>query len=243
MHLAHLFFVFVCLNIDMTSESLLSRLAASRVIKSDRVLKVMKKVDRAAYVPKGLDPYEDRPQPIGDGQTISAPHMHGQALELLCPFLHPGCKALDIGCGSGYLTACMGELVAPGGLVIGIENRQSLVDLALSNVSRDQPTLLKQGIVEIKFGDGWTGAGFKDHLFDAIHVGAAAETVPDQLLRSLKPGGRMVIPVGPQWGSQTFLQIDKDKSGCVTQTELMSVMYVPLEKEPGTPSRLLFRDL
>jgi len=171
--------------------------------------------------------------PIGDGQTISAPHMHAQALELLERFLKPGCRALDVGCGSGYLSACMGRLVSPTGTVIGIENRQSLVDLASSNIqSSNEADLITDGqpVIQIRLGDGWTGEGFQYEQFDAIHVGAAAETIPDTLLGSLKSPGRMVIPVGPQWGSQTFLVVDKADDGSITQTELMSVMYVPLER-------------
>ena len=216
-------------------ESLINNLMSNRVIKTDRVRQVMMKIDRAKYVSSSLSPYADCPQPIGDGQTISAPHMHAQALELLSPFLHPGSCALDVGCGSGYLTACMGDLVAPGGTVIGIENREVLVDLAFANVKSDRPDLIQNGTVRIHRGDGWTGSGFLDYQFDAIHVGAAAEVVPEVLMRALKSPGRMVIPVGPKWDSQSFLKIDKDKTGCVTQTELMSVMYVPLEKESTSP--------
>jgi protein-L-isoaspartate(D-aspartate) O-methyltransferase len=211
-------------------EHLVNYLHQSGVIKSQRVQTAMKVVDRGRYVPPGLPPYEDRPQPIGDGQTISAPHMHGQALDLLEQYLRPGCHGLDIGCGSGYLTACMAELVRPAGKVTAIENRQSLVDLSYHNISRSNPDLLP--IVHCAFGNGWTGEGFGEGLYDAIHVGAAAESIPDVLIRVLKCPGRMVIPVGPHWGSQTFLVVDKDEFGGITQTELMSVMYVPLEQSP-----------
>ena len=218
-------------------ESLVHSLASQGVIQSERVIQVMKRVDRAKYVPGGLYPYGDRPEPIGDGQTISAPHMHGQALELLSNFLHPGSHALDVGCGSGFLTACMGHLVSPSGIVVGIENRQSLVDLAASNIGKAESDLLDGGIVKIRKGNGWTGEGFQpqgrtENLFDAIHVGAAAESMPSALITSLKSPGRMVIPVGPQWGSQVFVVVDKDKDGNISQQELMSVMYVPLERSP-----------
>lgn len=229
----------------MTMESLVNSLAYQGIIHADRVLKVMKHIDRAKYVPAGLPPYEDRPMPIGDGQTISAPHMHGQALELLQEFLRPGANALDIGCGSGYLTACMGSLVSPSGRVIGIENRQSLVDLASENIQKANPELLRDGTVFISKGDGWTGEGFlslsgpRENVFDAIHVGAAAESMPDTLIKALKSPGRMVIPVGPQWSSQSFVVVDKARDGTITQRELMSVMYVPLEREtqPGLSPR------
>jgi protein-L-isoaspartate(D-aspartate) O-methyltransferase len=206
-------------------------------VRSERIANLMMKIDRGRYVPSDSPPYEDRPMPIGDGQTISAPHMHAQALELLEHYLRPGKCALDVGCGSGYLTACMADLVSPGGTVIGIENRQSLVDLATRNIKLADPYLLSEGQVRIEKGNGWTGEGFLTHdmhenVFDAIHVGAAAESVPDALLDALKSPGRMVIPVGPQWGSQVFVVIDKSTDGTVSQRELMSVMYVPLERSP-----------
>ena len=220
----------------MTLSMLIDSLKEAGVLKSDRICSILKRVDRAKYVPPGLSPYADCPQPIGDGQTISAPHMHAQALELLEHFLHPGASALDIGCGSGYLAACMGRMVSPGGHVLGIENRESLVDLSNHNVRNADGDLLGTGVVEFHLGNGWTGEGFLttgsfDEIFDVIHVGAAAEKMPDTLVRALKRPGRMVIPVGPQWGSQVFVVVDKDKDGAVTQRELMSVMYVPLEHQ------------
>ncbi len=222
----------------------MNSLAYQGIVHADRVLKVMKLIDRGKYVPTGLPSYEDRPMPIGDGQTISAPHMHGQALELLHEYLRPGANALDIGCGSGYLTACMGSLVSPSGRVTGIENRQSLVDLSIDNIRKANPDLLDTGTVVISKGDGWTGEGFlspsgpRENVFDAIHVGAAADSMPDTLIKALKSPGRMVIPVGPQWSSQSFVVVDKARDGTITQRELMSVMYVPLEHEvqPGLVS-------
>ena len=220
----------------MSLSTLVGSLQDAGIIKSDRIINVMKLVDRAKYVPQGFPPYADSPQPIGDAQTISAPHMHAQALELLNPFLHAGSSVLDVGCGSGYLTACMGYLVRPGGNVIGVENREALVELSKSNVAHANSDLLTSGTVHFAFGNAWTGEGFasegsEGEIFDAIHVGAAAEKMPDILLRSLKRPGRMVIPVGPQWGSQIFVVVDKDKDGGVTQREILSVMYVPLEHQ------------
>ena len=220
----------------MTLSLLIEHLKDAGVLRSSRIIDVLKHVDRSKYVPPGLPPYSDSPQPIGDGQTISAPHMHVQALELLEGFLRQGGMALDVGCGSGFLTACMGRLVSPNGKVIGIENRETLVDLSNHNVRTADGDLLSSGVVEFRLGNGWTGEGFlsqgaTEEVFDVIHVGAAAETMPDTLIRALKRPGRMVIPVGPQWGSQVFTIVDKDKDGAVTQRELMSVMYVPLEQQ------------
>eukprot|EP00746_Dinoflagellata_sp_MGD_P055553 gnl/MRDRNA2_/MRDRNA2_24157_c0_seq1.p1 gnl/MRDRNA2_/MRDRNA2_24157_c0~~gnl/MRDRNA2_/MRDRNA2_24157_c0_seq1.p1 ORF type:complete len:151 (+),score=18.95 gnl/MRDRNA2_/MRDRNA2_24157_c0_seq1:69-521(+) len=81
----------------------------------DRVAAAMRKIDRKLYVPDVQYAYEDRPLPIGHGATISAPHMHAHSLKLLAPHLQPGCTVLDVGCGSGYLTAVMAELVGREG--------------------------------------------------------------------------------------------------------------------------------
>jgi protein-L-isoaspartate(D-aspartate) O-methyltransferase len=196
-------------------------------------MKVMKVVDRANYV-RGGSAYGDHPEPIGDGQTISAPHMHGFALEYLEPLLRPGSRVLDIGCGSGYLTSCFGYMVRPGGEVIGVENRESLVELARSNIARADSQLLDSHVVDIRLGNGWTGEGFwkeGDDLFDVIHIGAAAASIPDVILRCLKAPGRMVVPVGAEGESQSFVVVRKFEDGSITQNELMSVMYVPLENQ------------
>ena len=221
----------------MSLAALVDSLRLQGIIQSERVVSVMNRVDRAKYVPKELPAYSDSPQPIGDGQTISAPHMHGQALELLEPFLRPGARALDVGSGSGYLTVCMGYLSSPGGSVMGVENRESLVELSQSNIASADIGLLSSGTVSLKLGNGWTGEGFllpgqEENVFDAIHVGAAAESLPTALVSALKSPGRMVIPLGPQWESQVFTVVDKDRFGSLTQRELMSVMYVPLEGRP-----------
>merc|ERR1719217_1669778 len=95
------------------------RLKARGVVTADAVEKAMLATDRCNYAPR--DAYADQPQPIGHNATISAPHMHAHALELLADFLTPGARALDVGCGSGYLCACMAEMVGPSGLVVGID--------------------------------------------------------------------------------------------------------------------------
>merc|ERR1719375_58127 len=133
----------------------------------------MRSVDRGQFVPENLmsAAYEDRPLQIGHGATISAPHMHGMALELLSPALRPGARVLDVGCGSGYLCAALAHMVGPDGLVVGIDYLSALVDLARKNLSRAHGDLLASGRLKLLRGDGW--AGSPDHApFDAIHVGA-----------------------------------------------------------------------
>lgn len=189
----------------------------------------MLQVDRAHYCP-GMAPYGDHPCSIGHNQTISAPHMHAHCLELLKDKLVPGANVLDVGCGSGYLVACMAHLVVSGkevGRVTGIEVVPALVEKARANLAKDQPEMMHMENIVVQEGDGWQGCpAFAP--FDLIHVGAAAATVPVALLEQLKPTGRLVIPVGPENGEQSLMQYDKRPDGSIEEVELFGVRYVPL---------------
>lgn len=170
--------------------------------------------------------------------------MHASACESLLLFLHPSARILDIGSGSGYLTHVLANLIAgtsdddkiqSGGKVIGIDHIQPLVNLATDNMSksREGRTLLEKGRVEFICGDG--RKGYKEGgPYDAIHVGAAAQSFHSELLDQLKSPGRMFIPVEEQsgYGGQWIWVVDKDKDGNIKKEKTMGVRYVPLTDAP-----------
>jgi len=230
-----------------TNAELISNLFAAHLITSPRVRSAMAAVDRAHYAPHHASAYDDCPQSIGWGATISAPHMHASATESLLPFLgdedkdgNPkettsGRRVLDVGCGSGYLVHVFANLLGDNGKVVGIDHIQGLVDLARNNMSQSEQgrQLLQSGKVELVCGDGRKGYA-AGGPYDAIHVGAAAVEVHKELVEQLKSPGRMFIPVEDSrgFGGQWIWVIDKDEQGKVTKRRDMGVRYVPLTDAP-----------
>lgn len=220
-----------------TKERLVHNLCLSGLIRSETVLKAMLEVDRRHYVPSANAVaeavYADVPQVLGQQSTISAPHVHAQCLELLAPRLHPGASALDVGCGSGYMAAAMARMVTCGGHrghVVAIDYLDYLVEVSIQNVSKADQDLLASAALEFHRGDGWLGwaAGAP---YDAIHVGAAAVRVPEALLLQLRPGGRLVVPVGASGleAPQQLTQVDRlEGNGGFRESRICGVRFVPL---------------
>ncbi|CAI4223030.1 unnamed protein product [Auanema sp. JU1783] len=207
-----------------TNEELVNNLYNARIFSSERVREAMLAVDRGDFA--SYMPYNDSPQGIGYQATISAPHMHASALEYLKDHLVSGARVLDVGSGSGYLSVCMAMMIGVNGKVIGIEHIPELVRLSNNNTNKHHRNLLQTERLQYVEGDGRKGYA-QGGPYDAIHVGAAAETIPKALIDQLAEGGRMLIPVGRENDGQVFLQVDKI-NGQTTENVIEHVIYVPL---------------
>ncbi len=184
-----------------------------------RVLDALGRVPRHEFVSALLrfHAYDNRPLPIGHGQTISQPYIVAAMTDLLQ--VAAGDSVLEIGTGSGYQAAVLAEL---GAKVSSIEIVEPLAREAAERLRR-----LGYANIATKIGDGYHGWPERGP-FDAIVVTAAANHVPPPLVRQLKPGGRMVIPVGAPFQPQQLLLVEKRHSGMVTTRQLMPVRFVPL---------------
>jgi len=220
--------------VPRTNDQLVDNLAARGIIRSDIVNKAMRMVDRGNYTGDAPNPYQDCPQGIGYAATISAPHMHAQCMELLKENFQSGAKILDVGSGSGYLTACFAAMLKANGSgkAYGMDHIDSLVSWSIKNVKKGNPELMEEGFLTLSVGDGFAGLP-NEGPFDCIHVGAAAPHIPQALVDQLKIGGNLVIPVGPEFGNQNLVLVQKvpsaNSSGFdIKEIILDGVRYVPL---------------
>ncbi len=183
------------------------------------VMQAMARVPRHEFVPEGLKPfaYENRPLPIGHGQTISQPYI----VALMTELAGVGADAvvLEIGTGSGYQAAILATLTRH---VYTIEIIEPLARAAEERLKR-----LGYENVTSRLGDGYHG--WSEHApFDAILVTAAASHVPPPLVKQLKAGGRMVIPVGGRFLTQQLLLVEKNANGEIRTRQVLPVRFVPL---------------
>ncbi|XP_044003979.1 protein-L-isoaspartate(D-aspartate) O-methyltransferase-like [Aphidius gifuensis] len=130
-----------------TNQEMVKKLKDANILSTERAVESMLKIDRGKYCHED-NPYLDRPRKIGYNVTISAPHMHAYALSMLTDQLVDSARVLDVGSGSGYLTACMGYMVGPRGRVIGIDHIPELVKIATENLQNDYPSFIKEGRVK-----------------------------------------------------------------------------------------------
>ncbi len=187
-----------------------------------KVIDAVGSVKRHKFVPQNhrASAYDNRPLPIGYGQTISQPYIVAAMTELLN--LKESDRVLEVGTGSGYQAAVLAhivkkvytlEIIEP----LGLEAKERLKALGYKNI-------------EVQIGDGYYGLKNKAP-FDAIIVTAAAGQIPPPLLKQLKPGGRMVIPVGSQFYVQQLVLVKKDTKGKITLRQIIPVRFVPLTGE------------
>lgn len=183
----------------------------------DRVLAALAKVARHEFVPTEQKPhaYDNRPLPIGHGQTISQPYIVAVMTALMN--VQPDHDVLEIGTGSGYQAAVLAELARA---VYTIEIIEPLAKQAAQRLQR-----LGYANVTTRIGDGYYGWP-KGGPFDSIIVTAAASHIPPPLLRQLKPGGRMVIPIGAPFMTQQLMLVEKRGDGTVKTRQLMAVRFV-----------------
>jgi protein-L-isoaspartate(D-aspartate) O-methyltransferase len=186
---------------------------------SPRVRAAMGKVERHRLVPReqAAQAYQNRPLPIGLGQTISQPYIVALSTDLIAP--EPHHVVLEVGTGSGYQAAVLAEVVQK---VYSIEILESLAASAKRALEN-----LQYRNIEIRAGDGYKGWP-EQAPFDAIVVTAAAPQVPPALLAQLKPGGRLVIPVGASSETQYLLLVTKAADGSVREKRVLPVRFVPL---------------
>ena len=213
-------------DFDYERDRLVESLKLRGYVTSKAVETAMRRVPREEFLPPEIreDAYVDTPLPIGEGQTISAPHMVAIMVEHFD--LKPGLKVLEIGTGSGYHAAVCAEIIAPDGHIYTMERITSLASFAESNLKKTGYSEL----VTVILGDGTKG--LPEHApFDRIFVAAGAPDVPPPLTDQLADVGRLLIPVGGRW-YQDLMRVTRKGKKLETEN-LGGCIFVPLIGEYG----------
>ena len=210
---------FTTLRKSMVREQIAEARGFRDPVKDEQVLEAMGRVPRHLFVNPSDVPraYGDHPLPIGYGQTISQPYIVALMTEMLD--VRPGHRVLEVGTGSGYQAAILSVLVEE---VCTVE----IVD-PLARQAADRLKRLGYENAHVKIGDGYFGWEQKGP-FDRIIVTCAATLVPPPLLRQLKAGGKMCIPVGGQYAVQSLTMVEKAQDGGITMRKTIPVRFVPL---------------
>jgi protein-L-isoaspartate(D-aspartate) O-methyltransferase len=201
----------------MDNSNLIKQMLLSGFLSSERIAQAFKEIDRKDFVGTENKPatYQDRPLPIGSGQTISQPSTVAFMLEKLDP--KSGNKILDIGSGSGWTTALLGYLVGPKGRVIGLERIPELVEFGRNNLAKYN--LKNTAILKAKEEIGHPHEG----PFDRILVSAESDYLPIELIDQLKAGGRLVLPI-----QGAIEVVSKEVDGSINQESYPGFVFVPL---------------
>ena len=210
---------------DIEAEVRYTRQMIGKNALDPRVMAAMANTPREEFVPRsyGDAAFDNGPLPIGHGQTISQPYIVALMTDLL--ELEDDDVVLEVGTGSGYQTAILAQLCSK---VYSIEYVQALAAAAGARLKR-----LGYDNIESRCGNGYDG--WPEHApFDAIIVTAAASHIPEPLVEQLKPGGRLVIPVGYPYSYQELRVVEKNEAGEIHVRDVLGVAFVPLQGEHNT---------
>ena len=199
-------------------EKLVSKYIENKGIKDPNVLAAMRKVQRHSFVPDNLESsaYTDRPLPIGEGQTISQPYVVALMTEILQ--LTDRHRVLEVGTGSGYQAAVLAQIA---GEVYSIEIKQKLYKRSTKTLES-----LDYKNIKTRHGDGYFGWP-QAAPFDAIMITAAVDHIPPPLIKQLKDGGRLTLPLGNPFSYQNLVLVTK-QGGDVSVKQITGVLFVPM---------------
>ena len=200
-------------------ERMVEQQIAARGLRDPGLLAAFRSVPREEFVSATYadQAYQDSPLPIESGQTISQPYI--VALTIDAAGIKPGDKVLEVGAGSGYAAAVIGRIADE---VTAVERHQILVEMARNR-------LLRLGYHNIKIVEGDGTLGWPEEApFDAIVAAASGSHVPHSWIAQLKPGGRIVMPIGEPHGAQSLVKVTKEDDGTLRREDLGGVRFVPL---------------